>query len=457
MATVIRGGTVVTAAGRWDGDVRIEGEHIAAVGRHLAEPGDTVVDGTGCFVMPGGIDPHTHLEMPTGDIVTADDWPAGTAAAAVGGTTCVLDMITPDPGGTLAAALAAWQSRAESRSCIDYGFHMGVIEARPDVLEEMAEIVVAGVPSFKIYLAYKGRLMVDDGAAFRIMQAAGRLGALTLVHAENGDVIDALTADALAAGRRDAGVHGSVRPPESEGEATARAVALASMADAPVYIVHVSCRKALDAVARAKAVGRPVWGEACTHHLILTDREYRRPGFAAAPYVLSPPLRSDADRAALWDGFAAGHLDVVASDHCPWNLHGHKDRGRDDFSRIPNGAPGIEERMALAWTYGVASGRWTPEQFVARTSTAAARLFGLWPRKGGIHPGGDADVVVWDPAVRRTLSVEAQQSRVDHCLYEGIKVEGWPRYVFVRGRLVAREGELVDGAAGWGRQAPRKL
>lgn len=455
MATVIRGGTVVTAAGQWEADVRIEGERIVAVGEKLAQPGDAVVDAAGCCVMPGGIDPHTHLEMPSGDIVTADDWPAGTAAAAAGGTTCILDMITPDYGGTLAAALAAWQGRAQGRSCIDYGFHMGVIEARPDVLEEMAAMPAAGVPSFKIYLAYKGRLMVDDGAAFRIMQAAGRLGALTLVHAENGDVIDALIADALAAGRREAGVHGSVRPPATEGEATARAIALAAMARAPVYIVHVSCREALAPVARAKAAGQRVWAEVCTHHLVLTDREYRRPGFAAAPYVLSPPLRSETDRAALWDAFDAGHMDVVASDHCPWNLHGHKDRGKDDFSLIPNGAPGIEERMALAWTYGVASGRWTPEQFVARTSTAAARLFGLWPRKGGIHPGADADIVVWDPSVRRTLSVKTQQSRVDHCLYEGIQVEGQPRYVLVRGRIVAQEGHPAPDAVGWGKQAPR--
>lgn len=446
---------MVSVAGPFAGDVRIEGERIAAVGEGLARPGDAVLDAGGCFVMPGGIDPHTHIAMPAGEIATADDWYSGTAAAAAGGTTCVIDMATQARGGTLAAALAEWQQRAAGRACADYSFHMGIIDPRDEVLAEVPALVAGGIPSFKIYLAYKGRLMVDDGGAFRILRAAAQAGALTLVHAENGEVIEVLAAEARQAGRRDAGVHGCVRPALAEAEATGRALALAELAGAPVYIVHVSCAAALACVRAARAAGRPAYAEACLPHLVLTEREYSRPGFAAAPYVLSPPLRSEADRQALWAGLASGDLDLVATDHCPWLLHGHKDRGRDDFTRIPNGAPGIEERLALLWTLGVAAGRWTPEEFVARTSTRAAQIFGLYPRKGSLLPGADADVLVWDPQPRRILSARTQHSRADHCLYEGMAVQGLPRYVLARGRLVAREGRPVGDAAGWGRQVPR--
>ena len=440
MPLIIRGGTVVTETAQFVADVRVEGERITAVGRDIHLPGDRVLDASGCFVMPGGIDPHTHIEMPAGDLGrTADDWHSGTAAAVEGGTTCVLDMITPEPGGALAAALYDWRRRAAQGALCDYSFHMGVTEARPDIIEEMAAIVAAGVSSFKLYLAYKGRLMVDDGAAFRIMREAGRLGAWTLVHAENGDLIEALTADAVRAGRLDAGAHGATRPPVAEGEATHRAIQLARAAEAPVYIVHVTCREALAPIRRARQNGLPVIGEACAHHLVLTDENQ------GLPYVLSPPLRPQADRQALWDAYADGTLSVTATDHCPWNLQGQKERGRDDFTRIPNGAPGIEERMALLWTHGVTTGRWSPSQFVTHTSAEAARIFGL-STKGAVHPGYDADLVIWDPSNRRTLSAATQRSSVDHCLYEGMEVTGQPRYVLVRG---------AEAKAGAGRQAAR--
>lgn len=450
MSVVIRGGTVVNSDWSGPADVRIEVQRVTAVGEGLAEPGDTVLDATGCFVMPGGIDPHTHIEMPAGGgTFNADDWYSGTAAAVAGGTTAVLDMITQDRGGSLGEALADWRRRAEARAVCDFGFHMGVIDARPEVLAEMASVVADGVPSFKIYLAYKGRIMIDDADAFRIMREAGRLGALTLVHAENGELVDLLIREAMAAGRTEPGLHPTCRPAVGEGEATHRAIQLARIAGAPVYIVHVSCREALEAVARARQQGQSVWAETCAHYLILTDEEYRRPGFEAAPYVLSPPLRPAADQAALWAGLADGTLDLVATDHCPWNLNGQKDQGRHDFSKMPNGGPGIEERMALLWTYGVEAGRWTPGQFVARTSTRAARIFGM-ETKGAVAPGMDADLSVWDPAVRRTLSVKAQHSRVDHSLYEGIDVSGQCRFTLVRGRVAAREGRPVADA-GWGR------
>lgn len=441
---VIRGGTVVNAGGRCEADVRIEGGRMVAVGVDVKQPGDQVLDAAGCYVMPGGIDPHTHIEMPVGDgEFNADDWFSGTAAALAGGTTCVIDMITPE--GSLGAALQDWRTRAARKAVCDYSFHMGVIDAA--TIPQMAGVVVQGVPSFKIYLAYKHRLMVDDAAAFRIMREAGRLGAWTLVHAENGDLIDLLTAEARAAGRLGAGVHGETRPPAGEGEAAHRAIQLARLAEAPVYIVHVSCAEALAAVADARRRGWRVAGEACVHHLLLTDEEYRRPGFEAAPYVLSPPLRDRTHVDALWRGLTAGDLDTTATDHCPWHLHGQKDRGEHDFSLIPNGAGSVEERLALLWTHGVAAGRWTPEQFVARTSANAARIFGL-TSKGAVAPGYDADVVVWDPAIRRTLSARTQRSRCDHSIWEGMAVTGGPRYVLVRGNPAPPPG--------WGRFQQRE-
>jgi len=441
MGTVIRGGRVVTGSGTCETDVRVEGTRITALGEGLLQPGDAVLDAGGCYVMPGGIDPHTHIEMPAGDLgFNADDWYSGTAAAVAGGTTSVIDMITQEQGGSLGAVLADWQTRAGARSVCDYSFHMGVIDPRPEVLAEMAAIVAAGVPSFKIYLAYKGRIMVDDGQAFRIMREAGRLGAWTLVHCENGDLIDVLIAEARTAGRLEAGVHGSTRPTEGEGEATNRAIQLARMAGAPVHIVHVSCRESLEAVLQARLAGHRVRAEACLPHLVLTDAQYNRPGFAAAPYVLSPPLRSEADRDALWVGLTTGALDFVATDHCPWHLKGQKDRGIGDFSRIPSGAGSIEERMALLWTLGVEGGRFSPMEFVAATSGRAARIFGL-SSKGAIEPGCDADILVWDPGVKRTLSAQTQHSRVDHSAFEGMPVTGQARFVLVRGRLAARDGK----------------
>jgi dihydropyrimidinase len=454
LALIIRNGTVVNAFGRCRADVRVEGERVTAIGEGTGQPGDEELDASGCHVLPGGIDPHTHIEMPAGEGgCNAGTWYSETAAAVAGGTTCVLDMITQERGATLTAALRDWQRRAQAGAVCDFGFHMGVTDPLPEVLAEMEAVAAAGVPSFKLYLAYRDRLMVADGAAFRIMRAAGALGALTLVHAENGDLIETLVAEARAAGRLAAGVHGETRPALAEGEATHRAMQLAQLAAAPIYIVHVTCREALAAVRAARQAGRPVWAEACAHHLLLTDAEYRRPGFGAAPYVLSPPLRDPEDVAALWGGLEDGALDLVATDHCPWHLAGQKERGRHDFAAIPNGAPGVEERLALLWTHGVETGRWTPEQFVARTSANAARIFRL-EGKGAVLPGCDADLVVWDPAVRRSLSAATHHSAVDHSIYEGMPVAGRARFTLVRGRVVATEGKPV-AEAGWGRFARR--
>lgn len=447
MALLIRGGTLLTPAGPVDADLRIEGGRITALGEGLAAPGDQSLDAGGCLVLPGGIDPHTHIEMPAGAEYNADDWYSGTAAALAGGTTTVLDMITPDRGGTLRAALQDWQARAAAWAACDYSFHMGLIEDSPALLAEMGEVVRAGVPSFKIYLAYKGRLQIDDGAAFRILRRAGELRALTLAHCENGEVIETLIAGARARGDLAPGVHPRVRPAAAEGEATARCIALAAMAGAPLYVVHVTCADALAAVRRAREAGQAVCGEVCTHHLVLTEAEYERPGFAAAPYVLSPPLRSAADVAALREGLARGWLQTVATDHCPWHLQGQKNRGRDDFTAIPNGAGGIQERLGLLFHHLGDLG-W--ERLAAVSAANAARIFGLWPKKGSLLPGADADVLVWDPAQAQTYSAATQVSRVDHSIYEGFRVQGAPRFVLQRGRLAVSEGKVL-AEPGWGR------
>ncbi len=453
MALIIRGGTLLTPAGPATADLRIEGGRISALGEGVATSGDETLDAGGCYVLPGGIDPHTHIEMPAGGgEFNADDWYSGTAAALAGGTTTVLDMITPERGGTLTAALGDWQGRAALRAACDYSFHMGLIEDSPALLAEMAAIVAAGVPSFKIYLAYKGRLMIDDGAAFRILRRAGALGALTLAHCENGEIIDTLIADRRAAGDLAPGNHPRVRPSLAEGEATARAIALAQLARAPLYVVHVTCREAIGAIAAARGQGQAVYGEACAHHLTLTEAEYERPGFAAAPYVLSPPLRGAADVAALREALRQGVLQTTATDHCPWHLQGQKDRGRADFTRIPNGAGGIQERLGLLIHHlGDALG-W--ERLVAVAAANAARLFGL-TGKGVLAPGADADVLVWDPQQRQVFSARTQVSRVDHNIYEGLAVDGAPRFVLSRGRLAVSEGR-VHAEPGWGRFLARQ-
>lgn len=451
MSVLIRGGTVVTPEAVFPGDVRLAGGRIVEVSPRLLDPGgDTMYDATGCYVIPGGIDPHTHLEMPAGELGrNADDWYSGTAAAVLGGTTTVIDMITPERDQTLTAALQDWHDRARRGAVCDYSFHMGIVRVDDAILREMEDVVAAGVPSFKIYLAYKGRIMLEDADAFQVLRRAGEIGALTLVHAENGDVIHFLVEEARSQGLRHAGMHAATRPAVLEGEATGRALALARLAGAPIYIVHVTCREALAAIRFARNHGEPVWAEACAPHLILTDAVYQLPGFAAAPYVLSPPLRSEADREALWEALEDGTLHCTATDHCPWHLKGQKDRGETDFSLIPNGAGGIEERLALLWTWGVEGRGWSLQDFVARTSSHAARIFGLYPRKGCLVPGADADVVVWDPTVSRTLSAATQASRADHCIYEGVTVRGAPRFVFLRGQLAAQEGRLqVDAGAG---------
>lgn len=455
MAKLIAGGTVVTAAGRFRADVRIEGSMVTAVGAGLRSPGDEVIDAEGCYVLPGGIDVHTHIELPTGGGAhNADTWHTGTVAAAFGGTTTVLDMITQEPGDSLAHALEDWQRRAAGQAVVDYGFHMGIIDARPEVLAEIPAIAAAGVPSFKLYTAYRGRLMLGDADLFRVMRTVGQIGGTVLVHAENGDVIDTLVAEAIARGDKAPRFHAATRPAAAEAEATARACRLAELAGVRLYVVHVTCREALEEVRRAKHRGQHVLAETCTHYLLFTADDLARPHFEGARWVLSPPLRKDADRQALWEALGHQDLDVLASDHCPWTL-AQKARGREQFDLIPNGAPGVEERLPFLYTYGVVRGGLTLEEFVALTATNPAKIFGLYPRKGLIAAGSDADLVVWDPEARSVWSAARHHCGSDNTPYEGLAVQGAVRHVLVRGQSIIQDASLT-AQAGCGTFVPRK-
>jgi dihydropyrimidinase len=439
--SLVRNGRIVTASESYEADLFVDGGRIALVGQGLSVPADTVVDASGCLVLPGGVDVHTHLDMPAGEIRSSDDFETGTRAAAFGGTTTVVDFATPEPGQSLGSALETWKGKAEGKAAVDYGFHMAVREVGESTLGEMGRLVrEEGVTSFKLYLAYPGVLQVDDGSFFRALLAARECGALTLVHAENGGAIDVLVERALARGDTAARHHALTRPPEAEAEATARAIALATMAGAPLYVVHLSCAAALAHVVAARDRGLPVLAETCPQYLLLSVAEYDRPGPEAARYVISPPLREVADQQALWRGLAGGDLQVVATDHCPFTTS-DKERGRLDFSKIPSGAPGIETRMTLLWDGGVRAGRIDPRRFVEVTATAPARIFGLWPRKGTIAVGSDADLVVWDPEREATLSAQTLHMRVDYNPYEGRVVRGGPVVVLSRGEVIVDHGE----------------
>ncbi|WP_304615897.1 dihydropyrimidinase [Paracoccus sp. (in: a-proteobacteria)] len=439
MSTVIRGGTIVTADLTYEADVLIEGGRIAAIGEGLV--GDRVLDASGCYVMPGGIDPHTHLEMPFMGTYSADDFESGTRAALAGGTTMVVDFALPSPGQGLLDALQMWDNKVSRAHC-DYSYHMAVTWWGEQVFDEMQAVVDRGITSFKHFMAYKGALMVNDDELFASFRRVGDLGGLAMVHAENGDVVAELSARLLAEGNCGPEAHAYSRPPQVEGEAANRAIMVADMAGVPLYIVHVSCEEAHEAIRRARAQGKRVWGEPLIQHLTLDESEYFHPDWDhAARRVMSPPFRNKAHQDSLWAGLQSGSLSVVATDHCAFTSE-QKRFGIGDFTKIPNGTGGLEDRMPMLWTHGVGTGRLTPNEFVAVTSTNIAKILNMYPKKGAVLVGADADLVVWDPEAEKVITAGAQQSAIDYNVFEGQRVKGLPRFTLTRGVVAVTEGKI---------------
>ena len=486
MGTLFRNGTIITASDMYQADLLVEGETIALIGQHIDAGGHEVVDCSGKYLMPGGIDVHTHLDLPFGGTISNDDYDVGHMAAAFGGTTCHIDFVIQPIGGSLADGLATWRKKAEGIAQIDYGFHMAVTDLRDDVMKEIPSMVDEGITSLKVFLAYKNVFQVDDDTLFRAMQVAAEHGMIVMVHAENGDVEALLTPRLLAEGKTDPKYHAASRPPEIEGEATNRAVVLAGLANCPLYVVHITCESAIEALRRGRKLGYPVMGETCTQYFHVTvDDHLALPGFEGSKYVCSPPVRSHHDHEVLWQAVRDGTLQAVSTDHCdfwydgghgPWQewMDSHpegewvayekqdpsyrrpgKELGKGNFARIPNGMPGIEDRLMVGWELGVNQGRISPNRFVELHSTNPAKIFGMYPRKGTLSVGSDADIVVWDPDKDYIMSVETTHMRVDYNVYEGMPVKGQPVQVYQRGKKLV-DGEQWLGKNGDGQFIARK-
>jgi dihydropyrimidinase len=449
MTLLIKQGTIVTATDRYLGDVFVEGEKISAVGTALTMPADRVIDATGKFVLPGGIDVHTHLDMPFGGTTSADDFESGTIAAAHGGTTTVVDFAIQYKGQSLHHAYDTWMKKADGKAAIDYGFHMIITDLSDQVEQEMDAMVDQGVTSFKLFMAYPGVFMLDDASIFRALLRTGKNGGTICMHAENGGVIDVLVKRALAEGKTAPKYHALTRPARAEAEATHRAIAMAEMADVPIYVVHLSAAEALEMVTEARDRGLPAYAETCPQYLFLSYDNYEEPGFEGAKYVMSPPLRPRETQDRLWRGLAFNDLQAISTDHCPFCMKEQKTLGEGDFSKIPNGAPGIETRMSLVYDGGVRTGRISLNRFVELTATSPAKIFGLFPRKGTIAPGSDADLVVFDPDRKVRLSARTLHMKVDYNPYEGREVTGAADTVVSRGRVIIDHGTFT-GRAGSG-------
>jgi dihydropyrimidinase len=445
MSVLIKGGRIVTAADDYVGDVFVDDGTVSLIGESLDVQADKVVDATGKYVFPGAIDPHTHLEMFFGGTTTCDDFTSGTVSAAFGGTTCLVDFCMQAPGTSFGQALENYFEKIDRcKPVIDVGFHIGVTDLREGgSLEELATLPDQGVTSYKLFMAYKGAVMVDDETLFKTMRTASETGALVMVHAENGDAIDIIVKEAVAAGHTEPAWHARTRPPETEGEATNRAVQLAHIAGCPLYVVHVSCKEAIEPIAIARDKGWDVWGETCTQYLFIDDSALDAPGFEGAKYIYTPPPRPKENQEHLWHALQADVLSAVSTDHCPFKWPEQKGINGEEFQKVPNGGPGIENRLHMLYTFGVRTGRISLNRLVELTSTNVAKEFGLYPRKGTIAPGSDADIVVWDPEKKLTISASSHHSNVNYNLFEGTDVTGAPAAVLVRGQVVVENDELV--------------
>ncbi len=457
MRTLIANGTIVTADGSYQADVLVDGETIAQVGSNLAGAGvtaDQTVDATGKYVIPGGIDAHTHMELPFGGTFAKDTFETGTRAAAFGGTTSIVDFAVQAKGQSLHEGLEAWHQKAEGKAVVDYGFHMIMSDVNDSTLAEMDQLVAEGVPDFKLFTAYPGVFLSPDDHIFRAMQQTKKNGGLILMHAENGPVIDILAAEQVGVGVTDPIGHGLARDSRLEGEATNRLIRLAEVAGVPVYFVHLSAKEALKAVREARARGSMAWAETCPQYLYLSLDDLGH-GFEGAKFVCSPPLRTPDHAVELWNALKRDDLQLVGTDHCPFDFHGQKELGRGDFRKIPNGLPGVEERVDLMHQ-GVVDGRYSRERWVEIVSTAPAKIFGMYPQKGLVAAGSDADLVVYDPNRKHVLSAKTHHMDVDYSCYEGMEVQGGSDVVMSRGTVVVRDGEWT-GAAGHGKFLKRGL
>ena len=444
MGILIRNGTVVSPEATTKADVLIDGATIQEVRPGIpAEANHDVLDATGMLVFPGGVDAHTHLDMPFGGTTSSDDFETGTRAAAIGGTTTIVDFAIQARGTKMREALDTWWNKAASKACIDYGLHMIVTDLPEAGLEDMDEMVREGVASFKLFMAYPNVLMVDDATIFRALQQTSKNGALVCMHAENGNVIDVIVRRALAEGKTAPIHHALTRPTRMEAEAVHRAIAMAEIAGVPVYIVHLSCEDALNQVREARDRGLPAFAETCPQYLLLSIEDMNLPGFEGAKYVFTPPLREKHNLPKLWDGLKADNLQVVSTDHCPFCFADQKMLGKDDFTKIPNGGPGIENRLQLLYHYGVGGGKITLNRFVEIVSTAPARIFGMYPKKGTIAPGSDADIVIWDPQASHVISAKTHHMRCDYSMFEGFQVQGNAKQVFSRGELIVENGTYI--------------
>lgn len=449
MPIVIQNGKLVTALGVCKADLRMEGGVITAIGQAISTAGCQVVDASGHLVLPGAVDPHTHLDMPFGDASTSDDFRTGTIGALMGGVTSIVDFAIQKKGATIQDTIAAWHKKAEGRSHADYAFHVAITDCHPGIMEEMARLPKEhGISTVKLFMAYKGLFQVDDGVLLNVFKVAKEHGILVQLHCENGDIISELTAEALKAGHTEPIYHARTRPSFTESEAIHRAATLAKAAGAPMYVVHLSSKEGLQAALTARHQGQEIYLETCPQYLLLDEEAYEAADFGGAKVVMSPPLRNREDRQALWEAISRGLVDVVATDHCAFNFHGPKQAGKQDFTKIPNGAPGLETRLPLLYTHGVMENRITLPQMASLLSTRPAQLMGMYPRKGAIAIGSDADLVIYDPGGESRIEAKQLHGDLDYTPFEGFRCQGAVRHVFLRGKHVVANGRMASLEAG---------